>query len=47
MNNQTEEQEESLKVIIPIIRRVMPNIIANEIIGVQAMNGANPRKCYE
>src|ERR1700730_10944518 len=27
------------KVILPIIRRVLPNIIANEIVGVQPMQG--------
>jgi hypothetical protein len=27
------------KVILPVIRRVMPTVIANEIIGVQAMSG--------
>lgn len=27
------------KVIMPIIRRVLPNIIANEIVGVQPMQG--------
>ena len=27
------------RVILPIIRRVMPNIIANKIIGVQPMTG--------
>lgn len=27
------------KVILPIIRRVMPTIIANDIIGVQPMTG--------
>lgn len=27
------------KVILPVIRRVMPTLIANEIIGVQPMNG--------
>ena len=27
------------KVILPIIRRLMPNVIANDIIGVQSMQG--------
>src|SRR5580704_1411317 len=27
------------KVILPIIRRVLPNVIANEIVGVQPMQG--------
>ena len=27
------------KVILPVIRRVMPTVIANEIIGVQPMTG--------
>jgi hypothetical protein len=27
------------KVILPVIRQVMPNLIANQIIGVQPMNG--------
>jgi hypothetical protein len=27
------------KIILPIIRRVLPNIIANEIVGVQPMQG--------
>ena len=27
------------KVILPIIRRVMPTVIANEIVGVQPMTG--------
>ena len=27
------------KVILPVLRRVMPQIIANEILGVQPMNG--------
>jgi hypothetical protein len=30
------------KVILPIIRRVMPSMIANEIINVQPMNGPVP-----
>lgn len=27
------------KVVLPILRRVMPNVIANQLIGVQAING--------
>lgn len=39
-----EECEPSqLNVIIPLIRRVMPNIIANEILGVQPMTGPPSR----
>ena len=30
------------KVILPVIRRVMPTVIANEIIGVQPMTGPGP-----
>lgn len=33
------ESEPPMNVILPIIRRVMPTIIANEIIGVQPMTG--------
>lgn len=45
------------QVLIPIIRRVMPSVIATEIVGVQPMAGddcfifnlnrANPKHCYE
>lgn len=31
--------QQSLKVILPVIRRVMPQIIAQDIIGVQPMTG--------
>ena len=32
--------QDTVKVILPIIRNVMPSIIANDIIGVQPMTGA-------
>ena len=37
------------KALLPIIRKVMPSIIANEIIGGQTMMNPNryPRHCYE
>lgn len=35
----TFEEVDQMKVILPVIRRVMPTIIANEIIGVAPMTG--------
>ena len=32
------------RVILPVIRRVMPTVIANEIVGVQPMTGPVDRK---
>lgn len=56
MNNSNNSNNPN-QVLLPIIRRIMPNLIANEIIGVQPMTGetgaiftgnrANPKHCYE
>jgi hypothetical protein len=34
-----DEELKNLKVLVPIIRRVMPTVIANELVGVQPMTG--------
>jgi hypothetical protein len=39
MTEMNDATKEMAKVIMPAIRRVMPNIIANDILGVQPMTG--------